>query len=69
MWQRLIQHPAGKTLASARKLLDIHVALALAAVIVILHLALLGASLGDYRVTIDSAYHVAMARQWIDHFP
>ena len=69
VWQRLIQHPAGKTLASARKLLDIHVALALAAVIVILHLALLGASLGDYRVTIDSAYHVAMARQWIDHFP
>jgi hypothetical protein len=33
------------------------------AAIVALHLALLAASLGDYRVSVDSAYHVALARQ------
>ena len=34
------------------------------AAIVALHLALLAASLGDYRVSVDSAYHVALARQY-----
>ncbi|MBY0274999.1 hypothetical protein K2Z84_06645, partial [Candidatus Binatia bacterium] len=40
--------------------------LALAAVVA-LHLALLAASLGDYRVSVDSAYHVALARQYGEH--
>lgn len=35
--------------------------------IVALHLALLAASLGDYRVSVDSAYHVALARQYGEH--
>lgn len=37
------------------------------AAIVALHLALLAASLGDYRVSVDSAYHVALARQYGEH--
>ncbi len=35
--------------------------------IVALHLLLLAASLGDYRVSVDSAYHVALARQYGEH--
>ena len=37
------------------------------AAIVALHLALLAASLGDYRVSVDSSYHVALARQYGEH--
>jgi len=32
-----------------------------------LHLVLLAAALGDYRVSVDSAYHVALARQYGAH--
>lgn len=32
-----------------------------------LHLALLAAALGDYRVSVDSAYHAALARQYGEH--
>src|SRR5579885_917785 len=41
-----------------------HAALIAAGAIFSIHFALLAGSLLDYRVTIDSAYHVAMARQW-----
>jgi hypothetical protein len=37
------------------------------AAIVALHLVLLTASLGDYRVSVDSAYHVALAHQYGEH--
>lgn len=37
------------------------------AAVVALHLALLAASLGDYRVSVDSSYHVALARQYAEH--
>jgi len=39
-----------------------------AAFIFLIHFALLAESLSDYRVTIDSAYHVSMARQWGEHW-
>jgi len=32
-----------------------------------LHFVLLAAALGDYRVSVDSAYHVALARQYGEH--
>ncbi|HEY8517094.1 MAG TPA: hypothetical protein VIS07_16405 [Candidatus Binatia bacterium] len=35
--------------------------------LVALHGALLAAALGDYRVSVDSAYHVALARQYAEH--
>jgi hypothetical protein len=42
-------------------------ALITAGTIYLLHFGLLAASIFDYRVTIDSAYDVAMARQWGEH--
>ncbi len=35
--------------------------------LIALHGALLAAALGDYRVSVDSAYHVALARQYAEH--
>lgn len=35
--------------------------------LVALHFVLLAAALGDYRVSVDSAYHVALARQYGEH--
>jgi len=43
-------------------------ALIAAGAIYLLHLCLLALSIFDYRVTIDSAYDVAMARQWGEHW-
>ncbi|MBV8357151.1 MAG: hypothetical protein JO189_04335, partial [Deltaproteobacteria bacterium] len=45
-----------------------HTPLIAAAFIFLIHFALLAGSLSDYRVTIDSAYHVSMARQWGEHW-
>ncbi len=45
-----------------------HSALIAAGTIFLIHFALLGASIFDYRVTIDSAYHVSIARQWGEHW-
>lgn len=35
--------------------------------LIALHGALLAAAFGDYRVSVDSAYHVALARQYAEH--
>jgi len=43
-------------------------ALIAAGAIFLINFALLAGSLGDYRVTIDSAYHVSIARQWGEHW-
>ncbi len=40
-----------------------------ASVIVLLHLVLLALAIPDYRVTIDSAYHIALGREWAEHWP
>lgn len=45
-----------------------HAALIAAAAIFLVNFLLLAASLSDYRVTIDSAYHVSIARQWGEHW-
>lgn len=36
--------------------------------LVILHLGLLLATLSDYRVSVDAAYHVSMGREYAEHF-
>jgi hypothetical protein len=40
----------------------------IAAGAILINFALLAGSLSDYRVTIDSAYHVSIARQWGEHW-
>lgn len=37
--------------------------------IVLMHFVLLALAIPDYRVTIDSAYHIAMGRERIEHWP
>jgi hypothetical protein len=44
-----------------------HRVIAAALLVLSVHGALLLATLGDWRVTIDSAYHVSLARAWGEH--
>jgi hypothetical protein len=46
-----------------------HAVIALALAILCVHGGLLLATIKDWRVTIDSAYHVSMARAYATHFP
>jgi len=65
---RLRWNSGEPNLAAAREHGFSHAAAIAAGAIFLLHFALIAASIFDYRVTIDSAYHISIARQWGEHW-